>query len=110
LDEILKLDRERRDLLGELERLRSEQKQQSAGMAKSRQGGAPAADQAVIEELRKKREQIKDLEQRVGPIEARLNMLLLEVPNPPHESVPRGKDASDNVRSEERRVVKMGRG
>ena len=49
LDEILKLDRERRDLLGELERLRSEQKQQSAGMAKSRQGGAPAADQAVIE-------------------------------------------------------------
>ena len=97
LDEILKLDRERRDLLGELERLRSEQKQQSAGMAKSRQGGAPAADQAVIEEIRKKREQIKDLEQRVGPIEARLNMLLLEVPNPPHESVPRGKDASDNV-------------
>src|SRR5205807_914140 len=80
-----------------LERLRSEQKQQSAGMAKSRQGGAPAADQAVIEEIRKKREQIKDLEQRVGPIEARLNMLLLEVPNPPHESVPRGKDASDNV-------------
>jgi seryl-tRNA synthetase len=43
------------------------------------------------------RERIKELEATLGPIELELNQLLLEVPNPPHESVPVGKDASGNV-------------
>ncbi len=90
LDEILKLDRDRRETLTELERLKADQKRRSAGLTKGR-------DEVAVEELRKMRGQVKDLERRLGPIEARLDMLLLEVPNPPHESVPRGKDASDNV-------------
>src|SRR5216684_8365200 len=42
-------------------------------------------------------DRIKELEATLGPIEQELNQLLLEVPNPRHESVPVGKDASGNV-------------
>jgi seryl-tRNA synthetase len=90
VDEILKLDVKRRELLGELEQLKAEQNRRSAAMAKSR-------DEAAIEELRRIRELVKTLQERLTPLEARLNMLLLEVPNPPHESVPHGKDATSNV-------------
>ena len=90
VDEILRLDAERRQTLTELEGLKAEQNRRSAAMAKQR-------DEAAIEELRRIREQVKTLHEKLAPLEARLNMLLLEVPNPPHESVPQGRDASENV-------------
>ena len=90
IDEILHLDVERREALAKLEQLKAEQNRRSAAMAKSR-------DEAAVEQLRLLRDEVKALEQRVAPIDARLNALLLEVPNPPHESVPEGSDASGNV-------------
>jgi seryl-tRNA synthetase len=81
VDEILRLDTERREMLTRLEQLKAEQHRRSAAMAKSR-------DEAAIEELRRMRDEIKALEQQVAPIDARLNALLLEVPNPPDASVP----------------------
>jgi seryl-tRNA synthetase len=90
VDEILALDRQRREMVAKLEQLKAEQNRRSAALAKSR-------DEAVVEELREMRDEIKRLEDEVGPLEARLNALLLEVPNPPHESVPEGRDATGNV-------------
>lgn len=90
IDEILRLDAERREALAKLEQLKAEQNRRSATMAKSR-------DEGAVEQLRLLRDEVKALEQRVAPIDARLNALLLEVPNPPHESVPEGRDASGNV-------------
>jgi len=90
VDEILRLDAERRDAITKLEQLKAEQNRRSAAMAKSR-------DEAAIEELRRMRDEVKALEQKVAPIDTRLNALLLEVPNPPDDSVPEGKDASGNV-------------
>src|SRR5919206_1212407 len=89
VDEILNLDRERRELLTQVEQLKAEQNKRSAAMAKSR-------DEAAIEALRRMRDEIRGLEQRVAPIDARLNALLLEVPNPPDASVPEGKDSTGN--------------
>jgi seryl-tRNA synthetase len=90
VDEILRLDAERRDAITKLEQLKAEQNRRSAAMAKSR-------DQAAIEELRRMRDEVKSLEQKVAPIDTRLSALLLEVPNPPDDSVPEGKDAGGNV-------------
>ena len=90
VDEILRLDQERRELLTKIEQLKAEQKRRSAVMAKSR-------DEAAVESLRLMRDEIKLLEQEAAPIESRLNALLLEVPNPPDPSVPEGRDASGNV-------------
>src|SRR3989442_15844882 len=90
VDEILRLDAERRDAITKLEQLKAEQNRRSAAMAKNR-------DEAAMEEVRRMRDEIKALEQKVAPIDARLNALLLEVPNPPDDSVPEGKDAGGNV-------------
>jgi seryl-tRNA synthetase len=89
VDEILKLDQERREALSQVEQLKAEQNRRSAAMAKAR-------DQAAIDGLRGLKDEVKALEQRLAPIEARLNALLLEVPNLPDPSVPEGKDASAN--------------
>jgi seryl-tRNA synthetase len=90
VDEILRLDAERREAVTGLEQLKAEQNRRSAAMAKNR-------DEAAVEELRRMRDEVKALEQKVAPIDARLNALLLEVPNPPDASVPEGKDATGNV-------------
>jgi seryl-tRNA synthetase len=89
VDEILRLDRQRRETLTRLEQLKAEQNRRSAAMAKSR-------DQASIDALRGLKDEVKALEQQLAPIDVRLNALLLEVPNPPDASVPEGKDASAN--------------
>ena len=89
VDEILKLDRERRGLLTQVEQRKAEQNRRSAALAKNR-------DEAAVEALRQMRDEIRSLEQRIAPIDLRLNALLLEVPNPPDPSVPEGKDATGN--------------
>src|SRR5881275_3471049 len=90
VDEIVRLDAQRRETLTRLEQLKAEQNRRSAAMAKAR-------DQAAIDALRGLKDEVKALEQQLAPIDARLNALLLEVPNPPDASVPEGKDASGNV-------------
>ena len=90
VDEILRLDQERRELLTKIEQLKADQNRRSAAMAKSR-------DEAAVEDLRRMRDEIKSLDQLVAPIDIRLSALLLEVPNPPDPSVPEGRDASGNV-------------
>jgi seryl-tRNA synthetase len=89
VDEILKLDAERRETLAKLEQLKAEQNRRSAAMAKAR-------DQAAIDQMRGLKDEVKALEQKLAPVDARLGTLLLEVPNPPDPSVPEGKDASAN--------------
>ncbi|MBN1644175.1 MAG: serine--tRNA ligase [Dehalococcoidales bacterium] len=85
LDEILKLDSERRRKVAELEELRHNRKQTS------REKQADAA-----EEGRALRNKIRDLEEEVRTLDAKLNDLLLQVPNIPDPRVPIGKDDSEN--------------
>jgi seryl-tRNA synthetase len=52
---------------------------------------------AVLSEVGAIPEQVKDLEIRLAGIQARLNDMLLNVPNLPHASVPVGASADDNA-------------
>jgi len=89
VDEIVQLDAQRRETLTRLEQLKAEQNRRSAAMAKAR-------DQVAIDALRGLKDEVKALEQKLAPIDAHLNALLLEVPNLPDPSVPEGKDLSAN--------------
>ncbi|MEA2669285.1 MAG: seryl-tRNA synthetase, partial [Chloroflexota bacterium] len=89
VDEILRLDVRRREMLTKVEQLKAEQNKRSAAMANTR-------DQASIDAMRALKDEVKALEQMLAPIDAGLNALLLEVPNLPDPSVPEGKDASAN--------------
>ncbi len=63
------------------------------GILKSR--GEDAA--AVMAEVAQIPEQLKTQEARLADVQARVQALMLDVPNLPHASVPVGKSADDNV-------------
>ncbi len=94
VEEILELDVRRRQLLQQLEAMRAEQNRASAEIAKVKDK-ATVADK--IAELRQLSQRIKELEPTIKEIDERLEQLLLLVPNIPDESVPVGKDDSENV-------------
>jgi len=86
LDEIIKLDSERRQKIAELEEVRRNRKQTS------RERQADAA-----EEGRALRNKIRDLEDETKNLDTKLTDLLLQMPNIPSPKVPIGKDSSENV-------------
>ncbi len=94
IDEVLSLDKRRRELLTEVEKLRHERKNASDEIGRLKKEGQDASAQmAAVKELG---ERLKTLEAELREVEARLRMLLLEIPNLPHESVPPGEDENDN--------------
>jgi seryl-tRNA synthetase len=76
----------------ELQALRNALSKQ-IGQLKSR--GEDASD--VMAEAAQIPEQVKQLEQQTADVQARLQQILMETPNLPHESVPVGRLADDNV-------------
>jgi seryl-tRNA synthetase len=94
IDEILSLDEQRRGLLSEVEALRARRNAVSKEIGKMKNGDRR---QALIEEMREVGERIKGLDDQVRQVEEQLNDAMLQVPNMPHESVPVGRDESENV-------------
>jgi seryl-tRNA synthetase len=90
VDELLSVDAEARRLRGAVEQARAEQRRASAEIR-----GAPM--DAQREELGAAKRRIQEDEGRLHELEAELEKLLLEIPNPPHESVPVGRSPDDNV-------------
>ncbi|MGC8594848.1 MAG: serine--tRNA ligase [Candidatus Kryptoniota bacterium] len=100
LDEVLRLDLERRELLIKFERIKSERNRIANEVAKIKQQGGDVTK--LIEEGKSQGSELKDLEYRLANTEKQLNDLLLFIPNLPHDSVPPGAGSDDNV--EVRRV------
>lgn len=97
LDNLLKLDAERRRLVTEVERLRREKKSISERV-RDLKGDERAGDEAQ-EMMAKSREissALKGGEDRLQALEQELEHLLLLVPNLPHDSVPAGQTPEDN--------------
>jgi len=81
IDKVLELDKKRRELIQEIERLRAEQKKLGK-------------DQ--IEQAKQLKVKIKELEPELEKAELNFNILFSQIPNIPLDDVPVGKDASDN--------------
>jgi len=85
----------RRALVNERDTLRCEQK---AISDRFKQPGLDAAEREALRgSSRELGARIARLEEELREVETRLHDLALLIPNPPHESVPVGRDASDNV-------------
>jgi seryl-tRNA synthetase len=97
IDELLKVDLERRKTETELQQLRSEHNRLSREIGTLRSGGiAGLAMVAKVNEASALLQRIVDLEQRAAGFNEQQRNFLLEIPNLPHESVPLGKDPSAN--------------
>jgi seryl-tRNA synthetase len=97
IDEILRLDDQRRKSLAEVEALKAQRNRVSKEI------GALMGQKKVEEAEAKKKEtrdlgdRITQLDQQAAAADTARNGLMLSLPNLPHESVPVGKTAADNV-------------
>lgn len=94
LDEVLQLDEKRRELLQQTEKLKSEKNAESRNIALAKKNGENA--DAAINAMREVGQKIAVIDKELGEIEAKLNELLLHIPNMADASVPIGKDDSEN--------------
>jgi seryl-tRNA synthetase len=95
LEELAALESRRRRLLPELEGLKREQNTAGDEVARAKR---QRLDTTKIQEASRARaQQIKQMSIELDSIEQRRNRGLLTVPNLPHESVPVGKSAADNL-------------
>ena len=94
-DTIKKLAEERRLLIGKVEELRHQLKKGSEEVAKLKRAKHPA--DGAMSSLRNLGDEIANLETQLRTTEDQLESQALRIPNIPHQSVPRGSDAKDNV-------------
>jgi seryl-tRNA synthetase len=89
------LDRKRRAALTETEALKSRVNADSMQIGKLKREGADTTERQ--ESVRAMKTQIASLDDHVKMLEEQFYELLAGIPNLPHESVPTGKSADDNV-------------
>jgi seryl-tRNA synthetase len=95
VDEVLRLDEERRSILRGLEALRAERNSLSKEIGKLKsQGEQTAGLEGKVKEIKEK---IEGLEDKLSKVEEQLKSVMLSIPNIPHQSVPVGKDETENV-------------
>src|SRR5437660_1336667 len=90
-----KLDGERRAALTESERLKAQKNAESQEIGKLKKAGQDASERQ--QKVREIGDQITALDQRASELDESFRHLLAGVPNIPHESVPAGRSAEDNV-------------
>lgn len=95
IDELLSLDKQRRECIGETERLKAVRNTVSAEIAKMKKAGEDAS--VKISEMKKVSDNIKEFDEKLSEIENKVDSILRDIPNLPEDNVPPGKSAEDNV-------------
>jgi seryl-tRNA synthetase len=89
------VDTQRRQAITEAESMKAQRNRASEDISKLKKSGQDAT--AAIAETKDLREQIQAREKIAADLDARLQDILSGIPNLPHESVPVGHSAEDNV-------------
>src|SRR5690349_7654690 len=95
LDQFRDLDRQRRGAISQAEQLKARRNAETSEIAKLRKAGADTTAQQ--KQVRAMGEEIASLDEQVKALDEQFRELLAGIPNVPHESVPTGAGAEDNV-------------
>jgi seryl-tRNA synthetase len=95
LDQFRALDSERREALTQAEQLKAQVNAKSAEIGKLRQAGQDTT--ALQQESGAFKDRISALDEKAKAVDESFRDLMAGVPNLPHESVPVGKSADENV-------------
>lgn len=95
IDELLDIDVKRRDIMGKTEAMKAEQNAASKQIPALKKAGENT--DALMQRMKNLSDMIKEMGAELSELEAKQQDLLLRIPNIPHESVPVGKDDTDNV-------------
>jgi len=95
LDALAALDAERKTLIPAVEDLKRQQNASAGEVARAKKAGEDASHLFAANKARG--QEIKQLEVTLEELEQRRQKILLTIPNLPHETVPVGASAEDNV-------------
>lgn len=94
VEAVLRLDKDRRELLTESEQLKNKRNVVSEEIAAIKKSGGEA--QAKILEMREVSQTVKDMDEKIRRLDGDMDKLLMGIPNILHESVPEGDSDADN--------------
>ncbi len=94
IDEVIKIDEERRKIQFELDNLRAKRKSESNKIGEMKRQGLDT--ETLQADIRKLGEDAKNLEEKLSELDVKQKDFLLKTPNTPDESIPIGKDDSAN--------------
>ena len=95
VDEVLKIDEQRRKIQFELDNLRAKRKSESNKIGEMKKQGIDTTE--IQAEIRKLGEDAKALEEKLSELDEKQRDTLLRIPNTPDENIPIGADDSANV-------------
>ncbi len=95
LDQFRELDQRRRAVITEAEELKARRNAESAEIARLRKAGTDTAERQ--QQVREIGNRIAALDEQIKVLDEQFRELLAGIPNLPHESVPLGHSADDNV-------------
>lgn len=94
IDEVLKIDILRRDLIKKSESIKSEQNSLNKEIPKLKKSGGDITD--FMKKMKDMSDMVSDYNNQISNLEKKQTDILLSIPNIPHESVPIGKDDTQN--------------
>ena len=95
IDEVIEIDKQRREVQGKADNLRAERKNISQQVGQLKKEGKDTTE--IQENVRKLGEEIKELEEKELEFNEKQKNLLLNIPNTPDETTPVGHDESANT-------------
>ena len=100
VDEVIELDKERREVQAEADAIRAEKNQISKQIGALMAQGKKEEAEEVKKKVAESAARLKELEEKEPVIEEKVKTIMMRIPNIIDESVPIGKDDSENVEVE----------
>ena len=95
-EKFFELDEQRRSIIVEVEQLQADRNTKSKEIGQLMKAGKKDEAEAAKAQVTANKDRIADLNDKRTAVEKELFDLVAAIPNIPHESVPYGKDDSDN--------------
>lgn len=95
IDKIIALDGSRRELNAKADSMKAKQNAASKQIPAIKKEGGDVS--AILAEMKELSDAVKEIDSEISVVESEQKSLILTIPNIPHESVPVGKDDSENV-------------
>ena len=96
IDQVLAIDKQRRDAQQQLDKNLSEAKKMAAQIGALMKQGNKEEAEAIKAEVAQMKETNKQLENQMNEALDEMNRLLCQIPNIPYDEVPEGREAADN--------------
>ena len=95
LDEFVKLDEERRVILGEVEALKNKRNNESAEIARLKKAKEDASE--LIKAMGEVSAKIKELDEKLAEVDEKIKYIQMTIPNKLSDTTPIGKGEDENV-------------